>query len=164
TRRIAGCRLAYRRRRQVVLREQEPDARGRDLEDRHSARALPARAFQIQGEGQASLASTGSGEPVSRRRASARTARRHLGTVRRGRADVYIQRLGIEPTLPVDGSSARAYLVCRAGFAGRDKPFARATERPILAPGPDPRCISGRPYPAAARAASVLPCSTRYAL
>src|SRR5437016_165481 len=39
----------------------------------------------------------------------------------------------------------RAYLVCRAGFAGRDTPLAQAIERYNSLSGPDPRCISGRP-------------------
>jgi hypothetical protein len=38
----------------------------------------------------------------------------------------------------------RAYLACRAGFAGRGNPLERATERSMLASGPDPKCISGR--------------------
>jgi hypothetical protein len=33
---------------------------------------------------------------------------------------------------------------CRAGFAGRGIPVARATDRAMLASGSDPRCISGR--------------------
>ena len=38
-------------------------------------------------------------------------------------------------------SPRRAYLACRAGFAGRGNPVARATDRSMLAP--DPRCNLG---------------------
>src|SRR5881398_2029766 len=44
-----------------------------------------------------------------------------------------------------DASGCRGYLVCRAGFAGRDTPLAQAIERYNSLSGPDPRCISGRP-------------------
>src|SRR5438034_7830607 len=43
------------------------------------------------------------------------------------------------------GAGCRGYLVCRAGFAGRDTPLAQAIERYNSLSGPDPRCISGRP-------------------
>ena len=37
------------------------------------------------------------------------------------------------------GCEMRAWLVCRAGFAGRGIPVARPTERDMLASHPDPR-------------------------
>src|SRR5438094_8951050 len=46
--------------------------------------------------------------------------------------------------IATDASGCRAYLVCRAGFAGRDTPLAQAIERYNSLSGPDPRCISGR--------------------
>src|SRR5436190_20222778 len=49
------------------------------------------------------------------------------------------------PPIATDASGCRAYLVCRAGFAGRDTPLAQAIERYNSLSGPDPRCISGRP-------------------
>src|SRR5437762_8204007 len=48
------------------------------------------------------------------------------------------------PPIATDASGCRAYLVCRAGFAGRDTPLAQAIERYNSLSGPDPRCISGR--------------------
>src|SRR6266403_1699978 len=48
------------------------------------------------------------------------------------------------PSVAIDASGCRAYLVCRAGFAGRDTPLAQAIERYNPLSGPDPRCISGR--------------------
>src|SRR5439155_16874778 len=47
--------------------------------------------------------------------------------------------------IATDASGCRGYLVCRAGFAGRDTPLAQAIERYNSLSGPDPRCISGRP-------------------
>jgi len=41
----------------------------------------------------------------------------------------------------------RAYLACRAGFAGRGNPVARATEREVLASPPDPRRSLGSAFP-----------------
>src|SRR5438309_11736802 len=48
------------------------------------------------------------------------------------------------PPIATDASGCRGYLVCRAGFAGRDTPLAQAIERYNSLSGPDPRCISGR--------------------
>src|SRR5438067_11347543 len=56
--------------------------------------------------------------------------------------------LGVAPHRPpiaTDASGCRGYLVCRAGFAGRDTPLAQAIERYNSLSGPDPRSISGRP-------------------
>src|SRR2546426_12641466 len=58
--------------------------------------------------------------------------------------------------IATDASGCRGYLVCRAGFAGRDTPLAQAIERYNSLSGPDPRCISGRP-PASLSLAAAVP-------
>jgi hypothetical protein len=61
------------------------------------------------------------------------------------RGNVEHEKAHLRPYIDGPRRSRRAYLVCRAGFAGRGTPLARATERLTLAP--DPRFISGRFYP-----------------
>ena len=46
---------------------------------------------------------------------------------------------GEDTELPASGGGIRAYLACRAGFAGRGTPAARPTERSTFASSPDPR-------------------------
>jgi len=55
-------------------------------------------------------------------------------------------RLEGKPETPTVVSEMRAWLVCRAGFAGRGTPVARPTERHTRAFHPDPRRSLGSAF------------------
>jgi len=80
-------------------------------------------------------------------------ARLHARIMKRGSGDGNPARVASvygDPVGPAKNREGRvvrrACLACRAGFAGRGTPLARATKRSMLASGPDPRRSLGSEF------------------